>query len=349
MSSGNEIEFESIQRIFAERDRRNAEALKKQRIQQTKQSQQVQQSKQGQQSLRRVSGEPRYERTPESDEFYSSKRKTSSSSGRRKIVSSSNGKRVASSPSRNSRSKTTSRSGGKYVSHKNGNPKAKAAGVVAALAMVTAALGGIFGGGGQAKPAELQPVQGTVISSSPNSADDFSDIDFIIDEAQATPDCDEVESATVLEMPEHVSERMVEALKGWESLELEAYYCPGGKLTIGYGHTAGVKEGMKITKQQAEDFLKEDLIEFENYVKTYCRQLDLVLCQADFDAMTSFAYNNGPGALWDSGILQMLADGDREGAIDELLLYVNSNGEYMQGLATRREKEAEWLKESLLG
>ena len=47
-----------------------------------------------------------------------------------------------------------------------------------------------------------------------------------------------------------------EIIKKWEGLRLEAYLCPAGVPTIGWGHTKGVKLGDKITLEQAEDFLK---------------------------------------------------------------------------------------------
>ena len=43
-----------------------------------------------------------------------------------------------------------------------------------------------------------------------------------------------------------------------------AYICAGGKWTIGYGHTQGVKGGDKVTKAQAEVFLKQDVKDAED-------------------------------------------------------------------------------------
>ena len=48
-------------------------------------------------------------------------------------------------------------------------------------------------------------------------------------------------------------------LRAHEGLKLDAYLCPAGRLTIGYGHTGpDVTEGMKITNEQAEEFLSLD-------------------------------------------------------------------------------------------
>mgnify|MGYP000322185715 FL=1 len=49
-----------------------------------------------------------------------------------------------------------------------------------------------------------------------------------------------------------VSEKGLAIIKKYEGCRLTAYVCPAGKLTIGYGHTKGVKKGQKITQAQAE-------------------------------------------------------------------------------------------------
>ena len=50
-----------------------------------------------------------------------------------------------------------------------------------------------------------------------------------------------------------VSEKGLAIIKKYEGCRLTAYVCPAGKLTIGYGHTKGVKKGQKITQAQAEE------------------------------------------------------------------------------------------------
>ena len=50
-----------------------------------------------------------------------------------------------------------------------------------------------------------------------------------------------------------------ELIKRNEGLRLEAYRCPAGVWTIGYGHTKGVYKGMRISKEEAEMFLCQDV------------------------------------------------------------------------------------------
>ena len=49
-----------------------------------------------------------------------------------------------------------------------------------------------------------------------------------------------------------LSNRGKSLIKKYEGLRLTAYKCPAGVWTIGYGHTAGVFAGQKISEKQAE-------------------------------------------------------------------------------------------------
>ena len=63
----------------------------------------------------------------------------------------------------------------------------------------------------------------------------------------------------------------IELIKKYEGSVLKAYKCPCGVRTIGYEHTSGVKNGMRITKNQALVYLKQDLITFEKAVTNYVK------------------------------------------------------------------------------
>ena len=58
----------------------------------------------------------------------------------------------------------------------------------------------------------------------------------------------------------NISQNGIELIKKFEGCRLEAYKCPAGILTIGYGHTGSeVHLGQKITQEQAEKYLKQDI------------------------------------------------------------------------------------------
>ena len=65
----------------------------------------------------------------------------------------------------------------------------------------------------------------------------------------------------------HISQEGIALIKKFEGCKLEAYLCPAQKWTIAYGRIKDVKEGDTCTQEQAEAWLEEELIEYEDYVK----------------------------------------------------------------------------------
>lgn len=59
-----------------------------------------------------------------------------------------------------------------------------------------------------------------------------------------------------------------------EGLRLKAYRCTSGVLTIGYGHTDGVKSKDVITKEQAEALLDADIAVAIADAKIACKCFD---------------------------------------------------------------------------
>ena len=63
----------------------------------------------------------------------------------------------------------------------------------------------------------------------------------------------------------------IDFIRNEEGCELKAYLCPAGKWTIGYGHTAGVTEGMAISQAHAEDLLRADVIDCAGRMASYIK------------------------------------------------------------------------------
>lgn len=133
-----------------------------------------------------------------------------------------------------------------------------------------------------------------------------------------------------------ISQKGIDLIKRFEGCRLEAYKCPAGVWTIGYGHTNGVKEGMKITQQEAEKLLKQDLVVYENIV---LESVTTALNQPIFDALVSFTYNLGGGNLKSSTLLKLLNDRDYYGASKEFEKWNKASGKVLEGLVKRREAE----------
>lgn len=133
-----------------------------------------------------------------------------------------------------------------------------------------------------------------------------------------------------------ISQKGIDLIKRFEGCKLEAYKCSAGVWTIGYGHTNGVKEGMKITQQEAEKLLKQDLVVYENIV---LESVTTALNQPIFDALVSFTYNLGGGNLKSSTLLKLLNDRDYYGASKEFEKWNKASGKVLVGLVKRREAE----------
>ncbi|MTH47490.1 lysozyme [Intestinirhabdus alba] len=130
-----------------------------------------------------------------------------------------------------------------------------------------------------------------------------------------------------------------------EGLELTAYPDPAtgaAPWTIGYGHTKGVTPGQQITREQAEQFLIEDLAIVAN---TITANVKVALNQNQFDALSSFIFNVGSGNFTDSTLLKKLNIGDYDGAADEFLRWDKAAGKVMPGLTKRRTAERQLFLE----
>lgn len=121
---------------------------------------------------------------------------------------------------------------------------------------------------------------------------------------------------------------------------------PGGSVTIGWGHRLGSVAEVNmnnipdITVSQAEQFLSADMKIAANFV----RNNTLVkLNQAQFDALTSLAFNAGAAAVYRSQLFKAINRGDFNSAIklfsSTLVGDVKSRRE-TGGVQLRRNREA---------
>lgn len=134
------------------------------------------------------------------------------------------------------------------------------------------------------------------------------------------------------------SQTGINLIKAHEGLRLEAYRCPAGIYTIGYGHTAGVRRGDVIDERRAEQLLAEDLKKFEVVVNRECPGVN----QNQFDALVSFTFNLGETNLRKSTLLKCVkANPDNLNIRTEFLRWNKSKGEVLPGLIRRRKAEAD--------
>ena len=133
------------------------------------------------------------------------------------------------------------------------------------------------------------------------------------------------------------SQEGIDLIKHFEGCELESYRFSANVLTIGYGTTKNVVEGMKISQHQAEELLMKDLEEFEEYVEDL---IDVKLDQHQFDALVAWTYNLGPTNLKTSTLRKVLNKGAYDDVPEQMKRWNKAGGQVLKGLVRRRAAEA---------
>jgi lysozyme len=144
-----------------------------------------------------------------------------------------------------------------------------------------------------------------------------------------------------MENPTKIGKLGLELIKHFEGLYLEAYKCPANVWTIGWGHTGltfgkPIVAGMKITKEEAIELLEIDMLKYSKPVRDFVK---VPLKQHQFDALVSFTYNCGIGALKTSTLLKLLNNGDYESVPEQLNRWNKGGGKILDGLVRRRLAE----------
>jgi len=146
-----------------------------------------------------------------------------------------------------------------------------------------------------------------------------------------------------------MSERGLKWLKSFEGCSLTAYKCPAGVWTIGYGHTAGVISGMKISPADADRLFAQDV---KNIAERYVNALPdkIKLSQNQFDALCFLVFNIGPQSIAPgTTIRNALLAGDYEKAAQGFMLWCKVRDKktgqlvYHKGLCDRRKKESTYF------
>ena len=132
------------------------------------------------------------------------------------------------------------------------------------------------------------------------------------------------------------SQQAYNLIREFEGLRLQAYQCPSGIWTIGYGHTTNVAPNTVISQLQANLLLQEDIAQCERTLNKY----NLALTQNMYDALVSFIYNVGAGNFHRSALLSKIKANPYDSSIcDEFLKWIHSRGKLLAGLQRRRMAE----------
>jgi lysozyme len=134
-------------------------------------------------------------------------------------------------------------------------------------------------------------------------------------------------------------------IKSFEGLRLKPYLCSAKVPTIGYGSTfyennkKVLMSDPPITKQRAEELLQ---ISADRFARKVVNLVKKPITQNQLNALTSFAYNLGSGALASSTLLKKVNVNPNDVTIrNEFMRWNKANGIALKGLTNRRIKEAD--------
>ena len=141
-----------------------------------------------------------------------------------------------------------------------------------------------------------------------------------------------------------IDEAGLDLIKHFEGFSSKPYLDIALVPTIGYGTThydgrAVSLDDPEISESTAEYLLRTQVD--ETYPKAVNHYVRVKINQKQFDALVSFAYNLGTGALRKSSLLRYLNEGHYRRSSEEFHKWSHANGKVSNGLLARREQEKE--------
>lgn len=125
-------------------------------------------------------------------------------------------------------------------------------------------------------------------------------------------------------------------IRRFEGFSAQRYRCPAGMWTIGYGHVMVAGDPKLVTREAAATMLVQDVRVAERAVM---RLIAPPLRQHQFDALVSFTFNLGSGALQRSTMRRVVNAWRHEEVPEQLMRWVYAAGAKQPGLIRRRRAE----------
>ena len=137
----------------------------------------------------------------------------------------------------------------------------------------------------------------------------------------------------------HITQNGLDLIKRFEGFSRTVYFCPAGYPTIGYGHVVKEDEDFSagIDEAMGEELLRQDVQIAERAV---LRLINVPLTDGQFDALVSFTYNLGGGALQRSTLRRKINREEHGEVPEQFMRWVWAGGRKLKGLVRRREAEA---------
>ena len=146
----------------------------------------------------------------------------------------------------------------------------------------------------------------------------------------------------------HVTLEGLNLIKRFEGFSPTIYTCPARYPTIGHGHLVRDRERDRFTggisREEAEELLKRDVLWAERGV---LRLISVPLTDGQFDALVSFTFNLGTGALQRSTLRRKVNREEHHEVPKEFVKWVWAKGRRLPGLIRRRNMEAEFYSRNI--
>lgn len=141
----------------------------------------------------------------------------------------------------------------------------------------------------------------------------------------------------------HISKYGLDLIKEFEGFVPHIYKDAAGFPTIGYGHLILEHERKwfenGISEEAAERLLAQDVRFAESAV---LRLIKVPLTDGQFDALVSFTFNLGGGALQRSTLRRKVNREEHTEVPEQFMRWVWAGGRRLKGLIRRREAEAQF-------
>ena len=130
----------------------------------------------------------------------------------------------------------------------------------------------------------------------------------------------------------------LEIIKKYEGFSSQAYKCPSGVWTVGWGHTGrDINKDTILTREEAELMLKKDVTNLQEQILFL---LDGKPSMNELDALTSLVYNVGLGAFKKSRLLKRInLKENGELIAKEWIEFNKAGGKIQKGLLRRRAED----------
>ncbi len=145
-----------------------------------------------------------------------------------------------------------------------------------------------------------------------------------------------------------ISRAGLDLIESFEGFRAKSYLLKSGRYTIGFGHVATAREGMQLTREQAEDLLKWDIKPIEDFIR---QSSYTPLTQSQFDALVSFVFNIGIENYRNSDVIKYLNQGNNVAAALSISAWrkamVNGEKIIIDALVRRRFAESSMFLETI--